>query len=273
MSKNFASVIESIKLLLRAIGRLGIGRQGGLVAARRLVPRRAISPIRTSLALLVGSTFIGASVAFLTQADLGLSPYDVLVDALEPRSPLTFGQTAIAMSSGFFVLAALLGRRPKFWGIAYVFACGMATDAVAGLLTRPETLFARWLYVGCSIVILAFGIALVVHSSSTGGSFELLTLAGVDRGLSRSTARVILEVSVLSAGILLGGRFGPGTVVVALLTGPMISIIGQVIADHERGRALRLTQDEVTTEKLDAHLKAGETQEMRAVSSSNSPNS
>lgn len=266
MSKSFTAAVESIRILFRAIGRLGIGRQGGLVAARRLVPRRAISPLRTALALLVGSTFIGASVAFLTQADLGLSPYDVLVDALEPRSPLSFGQTAIAMSTGFFILAALLGRKPKFWGVAYVVSCGLATDAVAGLLNQPETLLVRWLYVGCSIVILAFGIALVVHSSSTGGSFELLTLAGVDRGLSRSTARVILEVSVLSAGILLGGRFGPGTIVVALLTGPMISIIGQVIADHERGRALRLTQDEKTTEKLDAHLKAGETQQMSAIS-------
>lgn len=265
MSNGFKGTIELFKKTLRGVGRFGIGRQGGLVAARRIVPRRAHSTLRKSLALLVGSTLIGTSVAFLAQADLGLSPYDVLVDAIEPRWALSFGQTAIAISSVFFTIAWILGRRAKLWGVAYVVACGLATDAVAGILNRPETLMVRWIYVGCSIVILAIGIALVVHSSSTGGSFELLTMAGIDRGLSRATARTILEISVLTAGIALGGRFGPGTVVVALLTGPTISIVGQILVDHERGRALRKEKDTDVIDRLDAHLKAGQTRQVKIV--------
>ena len=93
---------------------------------------------------------IGAGVAMLSQARLGLSPYDVLVSGLQPRLGLSFGQTVWAVSGLFFLIAILLGQRPSRWGIAYVLATGVANDAVAGLIGRPEALIARvgfWLTV------------------------------------------------------------------------------------------------------------------------------
>lgn len=227
-----------------AIGRLGFGRQGGLVAARRLFPVRAHTPMRKAGSLLAGSLLIGVGVSLLRQADLGLTPYDVLVSGLQPRLGLSFGQTVWLISAVLFGAAALLREFPSRWGIAYVLAVGVAIDAVDGYINAPDSMLARILFAGLSLASLGAGISLVVHSGSTGGSFELLMRAGEKRGFDRKKVRTALEVSALGTGIALGGRIGPATVVIALSMGPILVYIGQALEDHSAGRILRQLENE-----------------------------
>lgn len=224
---------------VRFVGRLGFGRQGALVAGRRLFPARAHTPARRAVSLFAGSLFIGIGVALLQQAKLGLTPYDVLVSGLQPRIGLSFGQTVWVVSAVLFAAAALLRQFPSRWGIAYVLANGVAIDAVSGFINAPESLFARCLFVALSLVSLCAGIALVVHSGSTGGAFELLMRAGELRGLDRRVVRTSLEVGVFALGMVLGGSFGPATIVIALGIGPLLGLASQALADHSRGRTIR----------------------------------
>lgn len=224
---------------LSNIGRLGFGRQGALAATRRAFPARVHPPMYKAAALAVGSMLIGTGVALLTQARLGLSPYDVLVSGLQPRVGLSFGQTVWLVSAVLFAVAALLGQRPSRWGMAYVLANGLAIDAVAGWVNAPGSLPGRMLFVGAAIISLALGISIVVHSGSTGGAFELLMRAGELRGLDRGIVRTSLEVGVLVAGLVLGGSFGPATIVLALTIGPLLGVAGVALEDHSRGRTMR----------------------------------
>lgn len=207
-----------------------------------MFPATALSPVRKAASLLVGSTFIGTGVVLLTQAELGLAPYDVLVSGLVPRIGLSFGQTVWAVSAVLFLIAAVLGQRPSRWGIAYVFANGVAIDAISGIVNRPDALSARIAFVAAALAAISAGIALVVHSGSTGGAFELLTAAGEERGLDRTAVRTSLEVGLLGLGIVLGGSFGPATLVIALGIGPVLGIVSQALADHSHGRAHRLIE-------------------------------
>ena len=230
------------RLMRRAalnVGRLGFGRQGALAATRRAFPARAHTPLYKAVSLAVGSLLIGTGVALLTQARLGLSPYDVLVSGLQPRLGLSFGQTVWLVSAVLFAVAALLGQRPSRWGIAYVLANGLAIDAVAGWVNTPGSLPGRVLFVAAAIISLAAGISVVVHSGSTGGAFELLMRAGEVRGRDRGIVRTSLEVGVLVAGLALGGSFGPATIVLALTIGPLLGIAGEALEDHSRGRVMR----------------------------------
>ncbi|MEM7095943.1 MAG: hypothetical protein AAF567_23265 [Actinomycetota bacterium] len=228
-----------LSFLLNRFGRLGFGRQAALAAARRAFPARAHTPTRRAASLFAGSLFIGIGVALLQQADLGLSPYDVLVSGLTPRLGLSFGQTVWVVSATLFSIAALLGQFPSRWGIAYVLTNGLAIDAVSGFINAPESLAARWLFVALSLAAICSGVSLVVHSGSTGGAFELLMRAGELRGADRRVVRTSLEVAVLTLGIALGGSFGLATVVIALTIGPLLGLTMQVLADHSRGRLLR----------------------------------
>ena len=238
-----ARIFSPVVGALRFVGRLGFGRQGALAATRRMFPTRALTPARRALSLLVGSLLIGTGVALLTQARLGLSPYDVLVSALQPRIGLSFGQTVWVVSAVLFLVAAVLGQRPSRWGVAYVLANGVAIDAVSGSINSPDSMLGRLVFVVAALFTLSAGISLVVHSSSTGGAFELLMKAGEVRGLDRRKVRTSLEVGILTSGILLGGSFGLATVVIALGIGPVLGVMGQALADHSHGRARRLIEN------------------------------
>jgi len=188
---------------------------------------------------VVGSLLIGVGVSLLRQGNLGLTPYDVLVSGLQPRLGLSFGETVWLVSAVLFTIAALLREFPSMWGLAHVFATGAAIDGVAGLINAPTSLLGRVLFVAVALPTIGGGIALVVHSGSTGGSFELLMRVGEKRGMARTKVRTGLEVAALGTGIALGGSIGPATVAVALLMGPILLRIGQALEDHSAGAIVR----------------------------------
>lgn len=221
-------------------GRLGFGRLAGLASARRAFPTRALTPARRMMSLIIGSLMVGTGIALLTNANLGLSPYDVLVSGLMPRIGLSFGQTVWAVSGVMFLVAAIFGRRPSRWGVAYVLSIGFSVDTAAGIMNQPESLPGQLGFVAVALVVISAGISLVVHSGSTGGSFELLMLVGEDRGMDRRRVRTVMELTILVLGIMLGGSFGPATIIVALSIGPLLGVMGQALNDHSVGRAARL---------------------------------
>jgi len=236
---SLAILAASLRIPLRLIGRLGFGRQGALAATRRLFPARAHTPALRAISLVVGSLLIGTAVSLLSQARLGLSPYDVLVSGLQPRLGISFGQTVWAVSVVLFLVAAILGQRPSRWGIAYVFAVGFGVDSASGVIASPDSMLGRATFVAAALLTLSAGISLVVHSGNTGGAFELLMRAGEVRGRSRRSVRTSLEVGVLLLGIAFGGNFGPATLVIALGIGPVLGVMAQALDDHSRGRIIR----------------------------------
>ncbi len=236
---DFARGLVSRLRIFHVPGRLGFGRQAALVAARRVFPARAHTPLRRMVSLFAGSLLIGTAVTLLTRANLGLSPHDVFVSGVQPAIGLSFGQTVWVVSGLFFALAAVLGQPPSRWGVAYTLANGFAIDAASGLINAPGSLVGRWLFVAVAMFFLSAGISLVVHSGATGGAFELLMRAGEVRGIQPRRVRTSLEVGVLTSGVALGGQFGPATVVVALTIGPMLQCAGQMLSDHSLGRSVR----------------------------------
>jgi uncharacterized membrane protein YczE len=138
-----------------------------------------------------------------------------------------------------FSVASLLGHRPTLWSLAFILGNGLAIDGLSRLVNAPESSIGRVLFVLAAVPIMALAINLVLASGTTGGPFELLMNAAHDRGISRIRTRYALDFGVLTIGVILGGSFGPGTVIHALSMGVLFRFFGQVMADHEAGRQLR----------------------------------
>ncbi len=189
---------------------------------------------------MIGSTLIGLGVSLFIHARLGLPPYDVLLSAIVDRTGLTHGQAGWALSGGLFALASVLRRRPSWYGIAFVVANGASVDGWTKLLVDPSGLGTRVLFVALGIAAIASGVAVVAHSSSTGGPYELLTLAAGDRGLNPTVFRSVLEFSTVALGVALGGALGLGTLAFVVSIGPAISFAAQAFADRRDGRHQRL---------------------------------
>lgn len=199
-------------------------------------------------ALAAGSIMIGAAVALLVKADLGLPPYDVLSSGIQANLGVSLGQAGWIVAGALMAVSSMLGRRPSMWGVAYILANGLAVDAMADLLNSPDGWIGRIGFVVAGIVLMAGGVNVVLFSGTTGGPFELLMAAGEDRGVSRLHTRYALDVGVLLAGLVLGGTFGIATVVYAATMGLTLQVISQVFEDHALGRAVRATTCEVDVE-------------------------
>lgn len=219
---------------------IGTSRHSALPELRARVQATTRPIAIRVVALAGGSSMIGFAVALLVQADLGLPPYDVLSSGLADRIGLSLGQAGWVVAAVFFVAAALLGRRPSLWGIAYILANGLAIDGAGELLNEPPNAAGRIGFLIAAIIVMAAGINVVLFSGTTGGPFELLMLVGEDRGLSRTAVRYVLDVEVLVLGLLLGGKFGIGTIIYAALMGVVLQGINRALADYRTGRMLRL---------------------------------
>lgn len=227
---------------------LSISRHSALSVNRLAVTTgvqkpRAKASLRHTLSLLAGSSLIGLGVALFVHANLGLTPYDVMLSVIRDRVGISLGQAAWASSAVLFAVAAALGRRPRLGGLIFVFVSGIAVDAAIGLVQDPELIAVRVAFVVLGALFLLSGISLVVHSGLTGGPFELLMQAGADRGFDPIRIRGSLEIGIFLAGLVLGGDFGIATVAYALSVGPVMRVIGQAMQDHRQGRATRLTVD------------------------------
>jgi uncharacterized membrane protein YczE len=216
-----------------------LSRHGAIAANRTRPPEATRISVSRAASLLTGSTFIGLGVSFFVHARLGLAPYDVLLSALSPRIGLSLGQSAWVMAAVLFSVAALLGQRPRLSGLAYVAANGFAVDIAVSVIRDAEPLGLRILFAFLGLAAIVGGISLVVHSGLTGGAFELLMNAGRERGRDPIKVRTGLELSILAAGIALGGDFGIATIGFAALVGPTMRAFNQALSDHRNGRALR----------------------------------
>lgn len=180
-------------------------------------------------------------MAFLVEADLGLAPYDVLSSSIASRLDISLGQAGWFVAAVLFTMATLLGRRPSIWGAVFIVTNGLAVDGLSELLNPPGSRTGQALFVLAAIAIMATGVNLVLYSGTTGGPFELLMLAGEDRGINQLHTRYALDAGVLVLGLALGGKFGVATAIYAALMGIVLQGIRQIFADYDTGRRLRLS--------------------------------
>ena len=76
------------------------------------------------------------------------------------------------------------------------------------------------LSLGC--VILASGMSIVIRSEAGTGPNDLVAVViSEKRKIRFSVVRIATDVLFVLAGFLLGGRFGVGTIICALLVGPV----------------------------------------------------
>ncbi len=218
----------------------GLSRQGVISTSNWVRTHPIPTGPRRVLWLLPASVMIGAGVASLTAADLGVAPYDVALSAVAQRTPLSFGQAAWAVSGSLFALAALLGVRPTSRTIALTFLNGLTIDIARQIVVAPDSAVARFGLAVFGAVILALGVATVVYQAAAGGAFEALMQAAENRGRRPLVIRSALEVGFLIAGAAAGGSFGPMTVAIAVTIGPAIGAGLQAYEDHRVGRELRL---------------------------------
>jgi len=179
------------------------------------------------VAILVGLVMFGVGIGALFLADLGVGPWDVLHDAiagLVDRQPGT-----VIMGLGLLLLGLVAVLRQPIGPdtVANVVIIGSTVNVLLAVVEPPSSLAVRVVLVVAAPLVVAFGSMLYLGAGLGTGVRDGLMTALVDTGLSIRAARTSLEVTVLLGGGLLGGSYGIGTLVFAMLVGPLLQLFRQ----------------------------------------------
>ncbi|MFD8786993.1 YitT family protein [Kitasatospora sp. NPDC059599] len=179
-------------------------------------------PLHRLARLLTGLALYGFSLSLLVRSALGVNPWSVLHEGLQHHSSLSFG--TISAVVGVLVLPAWvpLRQRPTLGTAANVVVLALSSDL--GLSVVPEGLGlpARGCLLAAGVLLNGFAVAVYVGARFGPGPRDgLMTGLAATTGRSLRVVRTALEVTVLAAGWLLGGTVGVGTVLYALLVGPI----------------------------------------------------
>jgi uncharacterized protein len=193
----------------------------------RTHPRVRGGTAARGLSLLVGLVLFALGVVLILESKLGLSPWDVLNQGLSRHTPLSFGMANVAVAVVVLGLGWALGGRPGIGTVANAVLIGTfiqaftSIGALSGLSHDGLTVRIPLLAIGISLIGPAS--ALYICADFGAGPRDTLMLVGARRtGARVGVVRAVIEVCALAAGIALGGTFGVGTVLFALLVGPVV---------------------------------------------------
>lgn len=175
--------------------------------------------------LFVGLVLYGVSMAMMLRSGLGLDPWDVLHQGLQRTVGLSVGAWVTICGALVLLLWIPLRQRPGLGTVANVLVIGAAMDLSLRILGGPGALPARIALSVGAIALNGLATGLYIGARLGPGPRD-----GLMTGLHRRTGRSLrlirtgIEVTVLTAGVLLGGTAGVGTVAYALAIGPMAQL-------------------------------------------------
>lgn len=187
--------------------------------------------------LFIGLTIAHLGVTLFLLANLGADPFNVFVQGIFKTlkgavnwSLITHGNTHVVIC--FLIIIALLFIDRSYIKIGTVLCMifgGPIIDFFTAILTSPfenvNSLAVKIIVNGLGCVILAFGMTIVMKSDAGTGPNDLVSIVLADK-LKKNfgVIRIIVDVSFVVIGFILGGSFGIGTLICAFLVGPVANI-------------------------------------------------
>ena len=179
--------------------------------------------------LYVGLVLYGVSAAMQVRAGLGLDPWDVLHQGLATRLDRQIGTLTILVGVVVLLGWIPLRQRPGLGTVSNVVVLGLAMNATLAVLPAQHGYPARVTMLLSAIVLCGVATGMYISAGLGPGPRDGL-MTGIARrtGTSIRLTRTLIEVAVLASGWLLGGSVGVGTVLYAVLIGPLAQIFLRV---------------------------------------------
>lgn len=188
--------------------------------------------------LLVGLFLYGAGCALTIEAGLGVDPWTVFAQGLSLHTGIGIGW--ITNILGFFVLLLWipLRQKPGVGTIANILLVGTSMQATLWLVPPATGLLPQITLLLGGILLVALASGLYIGARFGPGPRDgLMTGMNSRLGWPIWLCRALVELTVLLVGWLLGGTVGIGTVLFALLIGPLVHVALPLLDTQRPARA------------------------------------
>jgi len=174
------------------------------------------------LRLLLGLWLYGVAIALMVKGALGASPWDVFHLGVALHVPLSLGTVIVIASLAVLLAWIPLRQMPGLGTLANTLLLGPFADINLALLGAPSGWALKIAFMLGGVLACGFATALYVGAQLGPGPRDgLMTGLARRSGWSIRRVRTLIELTVLAAGVALGGTVGVGTVVFALGVGPV----------------------------------------------------
>jgi uncharacterized membrane protein YczE len=172
--------------------------------------------------LIAGLLLFGVGIALMLRSRLGVPPWDVLHQGLAVRFGLTVGIWSVIVSVLVLLLWIPLRERFGVGTLLNAVLIGLTIDLVSAVLPEPDAIAGRWAMLLGGVVLIGVASGMYIGANLGPGPRDGLMTGIARRGPSIRLTRAVIEITVLAVGWLMGGTFGPGTVVFAIGIGPLV---------------------------------------------------
>ena len=172
--------------------------------------------------LLFGLFLRGFGLAFTIEAKLGLNSWDVFHDGFSQLINVKIGFAGVI--TGFILLLGWipLKQKPFIGTIINILTIGNVIDLTMYFLPTPDLYWLRHLYLYFCTVVFAIGVGIYIGSGLGPGPRDGIMTGISKMGPSIRATRIAIDFTAFMIGVLLGGSYGYGTVVMVLTVGPIV---------------------------------------------------
>ena len=177
---------------------------------------------RRIVQLLIGLFLYGIGIALIVRGAIGVAPWDVLTQGIDAHTHLGFGLITVLTSGVVLLFWIPLRQKPGVGTVLNALLVGPSADVGLRLIPEGLDLWLRIILFAAGLLVLAAATGLYIGAHFGPGPRDGL-MTGVHRrtGWKIWIVRTSIEVIALAIGWALGGNVGVGTVLFALLVGPL----------------------------------------------------
>jgi uncharacterized membrane protein YczE len=171
--------------------------------------------------LYAGLALYGVSGSFILLSGLGNDPWDVFHQGLSRQTGIGTGWWVCIVGALVLLLWIPLRQKPGLGTVSNVIIIGVAVVIMLALFDQPSALTERIALLVAGVVLNGVATGMYIGARFGPGPRDGLMTGLAARGHSIRVVRTGIEISVLIAGVLLGGTIGIGTLVYAVSIGPL----------------------------------------------------
>ncbi len=179
---------------------------------------------------ITGLAFFGFGITLFLRANLGLAPWDIFHKGLSEKFDISIGLVIEGVGLLLLLLWIPLRQRPGVGTILNAIEIGLVVNLTKPIIGEPDQLIIRTLMVIAGVIVIGLGSALYIGAGLGSGPRDGLMLglskrSIAGRQISIRVARTVVEISVMVAGLFLGGSIGIGTLIFMFGIGPLVQLI------------------------------------------------
>lgn len=174
--------------------------------------------------IVIGSIIAAYGITLALYAGFGGATLAVLWQGISKTFHISIGMASLIVAIIMIVFAFFYDRSQIHIGtILYQIVYSLCVDLFANAHVYSTHLWVNALIMLLGILIFAVGTGFYAAASLGRGSYEALTFSLAEKNdWQVKVVRMILDVVMVIAGVLLGGKFGICTIVTIIISGPVI---------------------------------------------------